>query len=53
MGGNNERRKFHLSKLSNLTLPKKMGGWGIMNLWKFGLALLRKSLWIGILGDNI
>lgn len=51
--GSNERRKFHLSKLSNLSLPKMLGVWGIMDIRKFGLALLCKSIWRGLLWDSM
>lgn len=39
-GGQAERRKFHLSKLSGIFSPKSMGGWGLLNLHSFGKALL-------------
>lgn len=52
-GGNKEKRKFHLSNLKYLTLPKKTGGWGIMQLRIFGMALLCRSLWRAVFGDNL
>jgi len=36
-------KKFHLVKMSQITLPKHMGGWGIMNLQHFGWALFLKG----------
>lgn len=52
-GGNKDKRKFHLIKLENITLPKKKGGWGIMNPRLFGRALLCKSLWRVIFGNSL
>jgi len=43
-GGKSERSKFHLSKLENISLPKHLGGWGLMDLRSFGKALLCKML---------
>lgn len=40
--GSHSAKKYHLTKLSNITLPKDMGGWGIMDLRHFGGALLIK-----------
>lgn len=40
--GANNRKKLHLIKLSNITLPKNIGGWGILDLHHFGEALLIK-----------
>lgn len=51
-GGSHEHKKFHLFKLSKITLPKVMGGWGILDLCRFGWALLIKSLWRGIFGTG-
>jgi len=31
--------KYHLVKLENITIPKKLGGWGVLNLRQFGWAL--------------
>lgn len=52
-GGNKDHRRFHLTKLSNLYRPKKLGGWGILDLNLFHIALLCKSLWKVVFGDNI
>lgn len=51
-GGQAGKRKFHLSKLSDISIPKSMGGWGLLDLQKFGKALLCKSLWRGIFGEG-
>jgi len=45
--------KLHLVKLDHISFPKRLGGWGILNLWRFGWALLQKSLWSGLFGDGI
>lgn len=47
------KNKFHLIKLYHITLPKHMGGWGILNLRRFGWALLLKSMWRRIFGNGI
>lgn len=52
-GGNQDHRRFHLTKLSHLTRPKKLGGYGIMNLHLFRNALLCKSLWRGVMEDSL
>eukprot|EP00253_Pinus_taeda_P009171 PITA_09171 len=51
-GGQAERRKFHLSKLSSISLPKSMGGWGLLDMRTFGKALSYKSLWRAIHGEG-
>eukprot|EP00253_Pinus_taeda_P010699 PITA_10699 len=51
-GGQSEKRKFHLSKLSDISLPKSLGGWGLLDLQTFEKALLCKSLWRGIYGEG-
>lgn len=45
--------KFHLVKLKKIARPKKLGGWGIINIRCFGWALLLKLLWWGIFGEGI
>ena len=47
------KRKYHLTKLRNITIQKDLGGWGIMDIRTFGKALLCKSLWRGINGDTL
>lgn len=39
-GGQADKRKFHLTKLANISLPKSMGGWGLLDMQSFGRALL-------------
>jgi len=51
-GGSKEKRKYHLTSLKNITFPKALGGWGIIDIRNFGRALLCKSLWRGINGDS-
>lgn len=51
-GGSPNGKKYHLTKLSNITLPKGMGGWGIMDLCCFSKALLIKSLCRGLFGAS-
>lgn len=53
LSGMRQRKKYHLSKLHFITLPKKMGGWGILDLRRFGHALLLKFIWCGIFGTGI
>lgn len=50
--GGNSQNKFHLTKLSHIACPRKMGGWGIINLKLFGASLLMKSLWRAIFGPS-
>jgi len=52
LGGCNGQKKLHLVKMSHITFPKAMGGWGVMNLRRFGWSLLIKSLWRGIFGPS-
>lgn len=52
-GGNPKKMKYHLSKLSDISLPRKLGGWGILDLMTFGKALLCKSLWRGIFEEGL
>lgn len=47
--GMKHRQKFHLIKLRHMSLPKSMDGWGILDLRRFGQALLLKSTWRGFL----
>eukprot|EP00253_Pinus_taeda_P001784 PITA_01784 len=51
-GGKSNQRKFHLSKMENISLPKNLSGWGLLDLRNFGKALLCKSLWRGIFGEG-
>lgn len=49
--GKSQLNKFHLAKWESLSWPKKMGGWGLLNLDYFNLALRPKSMWRA-LSDN-
>lgn len=51
-GGAVEKKKY-LTKLDNITLPKKMGGWSLMNLRIFGSALLCKTLLRAVFGESL
>lgn len=51
-GAKDDRGKIHLSKLNLLTLPKKFGAWGLVDVRIFGKALVFKSLWRGIFDSN-
>lgn len=52
-GGSEDKRKYHLTKLRNISIPKDLGGWGIMDIRTFGKALLCKSLWRGMSGASL
>lgn len=52
LGGIHEIKKYHFTKLSNITFPKGMEGWGIMGINGFGLSLPIKSLWRGLFGSG-
>lgn len=52
-GGNSSQSKIHLSKLEKISVPKKLGGWGLLDMRSFGRALLCKSLWRGIFGHGL
>jgi len=51
-GGSKHKNKYHLSSLQKISLPKILGGWGIMNIRNFGKELLCKSLWRCINGSS-
>lgn len=52
-GGQKEKKKYHLSRLSKLTWPKNLGGWGTLDLHSFRRALLCESMWKAIMGESI
>jgi len=52
-GCGKDHNKFHVSKLSAITRPKNLGGWGILELAKFRKALLCKSMWKAVMGDSL
>jgi len=39
----------HLISWKNIANPKKVGGWGIKNIFNFGKSLEAKSLWRGLM----
>lgn len=45
--------KIPLVKFQSLCIPKKHGGWGILNIRAFNFALLIKSLWRAIRSNGI
>lgn len=51
--GSSTRHKFHLTNWESISVPKKMGGWGLKNLDWFSSAQLKKlmerALWEGSL----
>jgi len=51
-GGKSDQRKYHLSKMERISMPKISGEWGLLDLRAFGKALLCKSLWRGIFGEG-
>jgi len=52
-GKNSNQSKIHLSKLDKISVPKKLGGWGLLDMRTCGRALLCKLLWRGIFGDGL
>lgn len=51
--GSREMHKYHLIKLEKINIPKEVGGWGILDIKIFSLALLLKALWRGIFNEGI
>jgi len=47
-GGKSGQTKIHLVKMKSLTIPKKMGGWGLLDMRSMGNALLCKTLLRGL-----
>jgi len=45
-------KKYHLSSLANLSKPKALGGWGLLDLKSFNKALLCRMLWRGVFEDG-
>lgn len=43
-GGCSKQKKFHLTKMDRISLPKNLGGWGLKDLRIFGKALMCKTL---------
>ena len=51
-GRKSEHRKYHLTRMEKISMPKNLGGWGLLDLRTFGKVLLCKSLWRGIYGEG-
>ena len=51
--GSMDKRKFHLVALDAISIPKKIGDWGVLNIRVFNKALLMKMFWRGINGKGI
>jgi len=51
-GGQKDRKKYHLCRLSKLSRPNKLDGWGILDLHLFRRVLLCKSMWNAIMGES-
>lgn len=49
----NVTSKMNLCKWSELTKPKKIGGWGLLQHQSFGTTLLTKTFWRAITGKGI
>jgi hypothetical protein len=43
--GKKLKEGIHLISWENIAKPKKLGGWGIKNIYAFGKSLATKSLW--------
>jgi hypothetical protein len=43
--GHQETQQYHLCRWEVLSIPKKLGGWGFLNLPLFNLALNASTLW--------
>jgi ribonuclease HI len=43
--GKKTKEGIHLTRWNTIAKPKKLGGWGIKNIFTFGKALAAKSLW--------
>lgn len=52
LGGSSDRRKFYLYKLESISIPKRFGRWGLLNLGIFSNALLVKYLLRAWKGDG-
>lgn len=48
-----DKHKYHLIKLEKITIPKEVGGWGLLDIKIFGFALLLKALWRGLFNYDI
>ena len=50
---NEVNESIHLVRWDSLARSKKLGGWGIKNIFYFGKALTAKSLWRSLFSDNL
>eukprot|EP00253_Pinus_taeda_P021735 PITA_21735 len=50
--GQSVQNKIHLVKMKSLMIPKKRGGWGLLDMRTMGNALLCKSLHRGLFGNG-
>ena len=51
LGSYINKRRYHLANWQTLSWPKENGGWGIMNLLWFSIALRLKNFWM-VLQNN-
>jgi len=45
--------KYHLADWESICLPKKMGGWGIKNMYWFNVALSLKTGWAALIDKGL
>lgn len=50
--GSMDKRKIHLVGIEGVSIPKKYGSWGMLNIIVFNKTMLTKSLWRGINGTG-
>ena len=53
MENNKKRHGIHLVSWDILSLLKKIGQWGIINIFIFGKAPAIKILWRGLMGNGL
>jgi len=51
--GNKLKKRVHLISWKKLAKPKKVGGWGVKNIFIFGKALATKILWRGLMVSGL
>jgi hypothetical protein len=51
--GHSETQHYHLCRWEVLSRPKKIGGWGLQNLFLFNTALNTNTLWRVLSQDSI
>jgi hypothetical protein len=52
-GAVNQKSKIHLTSWESISKPKVLGGWGIKNIKWFNIALVLKTIWIGLSGNGL